>query len=177
MTYKNKQAEKIPYDKDASQTPKYIYDWLNSIYNFDYDLCASDEHHLADRYFTKERSFLDLPPKLFFKEVETAFCNPPYSAYDEILDWVIKAAQEAKLTTVMLIPELNGEKRIEKILKGAQELIHLSPRISFIHPVTKLPMGGNNRGSMVAIFNKWGGNNYAINSFEDLNYIKQRFEK
>lgn len=177
MTYKNKQAEKVPYDKDASQTPQYIYNWLDSIYDFDYDLCASDEHHLVDQYFTKERSFLDLPPKLFFKPCETAFCNPPYSGYDDILDWVIKAAQEAKLTTVMLIPELNGEKRVKTILDNAQELIHLSPRISFIHPDTKKSMTGNNRGSMVAIFNKWSGQGYANNTFEDLNYIKQRFEK
>lgn len=53
MTYKNKQAEKVPYDKDASQTPQYIFDWLDSIYDFDYDLCASDEHNMAARYFTK----------------------------------------------------------------------------------------------------------------------------
>lgn len=159
------------YDKDSLRTPKYLFDYLDSIYKFNTDLCASDEYHLKDQYYTKERSHLDLDPILFFNEKDICFCNPPYSNIDPHIEWAIKAADNwARI--VFLIPELNGEKRTKLILDNAIRIIHLSPRVGFIHPVTGKECKGNNRGSMVVEFGKRFKHRTCIHGFLDLNRIK-----
>lgn len=156
------------FDKDSLQTPRYIFDWLDSIYNFDLDLCASDNHHFCDRYFTK-----DNPARA--EAWKTAFCNPPYSNIDPFLDIAIQSRDKFKSTTVFLIPELNGEKRTELLMKEAARIIHLSPRISFIRPDNGEEYKGNNRGSIVVEFSPKCFNEPAIHSFQCLKDIKNNF--
>ena len=39
---------------DDWATPQYVFDWLNNIFNFELDPCASKENHKCDKYYTKE---------------------------------------------------------------------------------------------------------------------------
>ena len=39
---------------DDWATPQYVFDWLNNIFNFELDPCASEENHKCNKYFTKE---------------------------------------------------------------------------------------------------------------------------
>tara|TARA_R110002153_G_C12970739_1_gene461220 strand:- start:33 stop:524 length:492 start_codon:yes stop_codon:yes gene_type:complete len=41
------------------RTPKDIWEDLNTEFNFTCDMCASDENHLVDKYYTAENSALD----------------------------------------------------------------------------------------------------------------------
>lgn len=149
------------FNKDSLQTPRYIFNWLNSIYIFDVDLCASDEHHYCDRYFTKENPATA-------KAWSSAFCNPPYSNIDPFLDIAIEARNEFKSRTVFLIPELNGEKRTGLIMRETTKIIHLAPRISFIRPDNGEEYKGNNRGSIVVEFSPKHFNEPTQHLFQDL---------
>ena len=133
------------FDKDALQTPKYIFDWLNDEYQFDIDLCASDQHHLCDNYLTKDNNALWVD---WSKGYRVGFCNPPYSNIDPFLEQAIKQAQKG-FRTVFLIPDFNGERRFKAISEEAVNVIHIVGRISFIRPDNGLEYIGNNRGSAV----------------------------
>ena len=69
------------------RNPPDLFEKLNEIYNFDCDVCASDENHLCDKYFTKERSALD-PGAVWG---ERCFMNPPYG---KELKHFVKAARD-----------------------------------------------------------------------------------
>ena len=107
------------YDKDSLRTPQYIMDWLAKRYTFDIDLAASHNNGWCDTYFTKEDDALS---KNWIKYGKIGFCNPPYSKakgmkIGNVDLFVNKAIEQTKLgfTTVMLIPELNGEARTKNI--------------------------------------------------------------
>lgn len=165
------------FDKDSLQTPRYIFDWLDSYYDFDTDLCASDDHHYCDNYYTKENSCLDADGFLW----GNCFINPPYSKTKKIsissfIDMAIDYTPAGK-KFVFLIPELNGEERTRLIIKNASKIIHLSPRVSFIRPDNGLEYKGNNRGSIVVEFSKKLINTPAQHYFADLKQIKKEFEE
>ena len=51
------------------RTPPDIWDQLKNEFNFTCDMCASDENHLVDKYYTKENSSLpNLKPLLGFSK-------------------------------------------------------------------------------------------------------------
>lgn len=138
------------FDKDSLQTPRFIYDWLHAKYNFNVDLCASDDHHYCDKYYTKENSCLI---NIWDAGANVGFCNPPYSNIDPFIHCAIAYARYG-FTTVMLIPDFNGEERFDRISKCATVIIHLIGRVSFIRPDTGKSYNGNSRGSCVVEFSK-----------------------
>jgi phage N-6-adenine-methyltransferase len=162
------------FNKDALQTPKWLFDWLDETFFFDCDLCASDDHHFVDNYYTKDRSCLE------GAEYLRGFCNPPYSNIQPFLDLAIQGIELGR-TTVLLIPELNGEKRTKDIMRYASEIVHFSQRVSFIRPDNGQPYKGNNRGSIVAVFQKRQmiGNQHftAKHSLINLDAVQRRYGK
>lgn len=87
------------------RTPRALYDLLNEEFEFTTDAAANDDNHLADHYFTPERSaFTESWAGL------RVFCNPPYGRV--ITDWIQKGYQEGfgyieglcAEVVVMLIP-------------------------------------------------------------------------
>lgn len=79
-------------------TPLWLFDLLDSEFNFDLDPCATDENTLCDNWYTEEQNGLIQPWR------GNAFVNFPYS--DAAL-WVKKAYEEAKsgnCTAVLLMP-------------------------------------------------------------------------
>ena len=143
------------YDKDSLQTPPWLFKLAESLLpdgeKFDIDLAASHDHHLVGTYITKEENSLEVYWKLGSNDY--GFCNPPYSR--GMIDLFVKKAIEEVLfdfTTIMVIPELNGERRTKDILENASRIIHFDKRINFIHPITGKPTTGNNRGTILVEF-------------------------
>ncbi len=66
-------------------TPQYFFDYLDEIFNFTLDVCASDHNHKCEHFFYKERDGLSEP-----WEKERVWMNPPYGR--GMWDWVKKAA-------------------------------------------------------------------------------------
>ncbi|HDL3275062.1 adenine methyltransferase, partial [Mannheimia haemolytica] len=80
------------------------------------------------------------------------FVNPPYS---NPLPFVQRAAELKKAghIVVMLLPADKSTRWYQVIQENASEVIDIiGGRINFINPLTGEEVKGNNKGSMVAVF-------------------------
>lgn len=108
-------------------TPTFLFQWLNGIYRFDLDACASHNNFKCERYFTEEEDGLKRDWSYY---ADSVFMNPPYGNSEHpckpgckkkkclkrgyhidryipgIEDWVRKAHQESLMgiDVVCLIP-------------------------------------------------------------------------
>ncbi|MEH8029355.1 DNA N-6-adenine-methyltransferase [Gallibacterium anatis] len=149
----------MEFDKDCYRTPKYVFNWLNSRFKFDIDGCATEENNLSYHYIGKDgivEDFLTFDPLDLIAELEfsnfTIFVNPPYS---NPLPFVKRAAELKKwgFLVVMLLPADKSTKWYQVIQQNATEVIDIvGGRISFLHPLTGEEVKGNNKGSMIAVF-------------------------
>jgi len=78
-------------DSDEYQTPQYLYDFLNDIFNFTLDPCASQQIERQKRINTKVKYTID-DNGLFKSWINySTFINPPYS---QIKKWIQKSIDE-----------------------------------------------------------------------------------
>lgn len=77
-------------------TPKKLFNFLDSTYNFTLDPAATKENALCKKYYTKEQDGL-----LQSWKNEIVFCNPPYGR--EISQWVEKAHNESQHAKIVLL--------------------------------------------------------------------------
>ena len=82
------------------ETPKYIFDFYNKIYNFNLDAAATKDNALCKNYFTKEDNSLNLD----WSKFKFIWCNPPYGR--EIGKFIKKGYEESlkDCIVVFLIP-------------------------------------------------------------------------
>ncbi|WP_042907024.1 phage N-6-adenine-methyltransferase [Gallibacterium anatis] len=149
----------MEFDKDCYRTPKYVFNWLNSRFKFDIDGCATEENNLSYHYIGKDgivEDFLTFDPLDLIAELEfsnfTIFVNPPYS---NPLPFVKRAAElkAQGFLVVMLLPADKSTAWYQVIQESATEVIDIvGGRISFLHPLTGEEVKGNNKGSMIAVF-------------------------
>ena len=88
------------HKKNDWETPQWLYEYLNKIYNFTLDPCATIESAKCSTFFTKEDNGLNQS-----WANHTVFMNPPYGK--EIGNWIKKAYNEHilhNITIVCLIP-------------------------------------------------------------------------
>ena len=138
-------------NKDNWSTPIEIFNTLNLGFDFDCDVAADDKNHKVDLcYFTEEDNALEQ------EWMDCNWCNPPYS---DIQPWVNKAAEESNKgrTTVMLIPSDTSTDWFNTCWDTASDIWFVHGRISFISSLTGKPVSGNNKGSMVVV---WDGEEY-----------------
>ena len=65
---------------DTWATPKPVFEYYNSRYDFACDVAASDENHLCDKYITEDEDCLSSNWNGFGLESgDYVWCNPPYS--------------------------------------------------------------------------------------------------
>ena len=84
---------------DKWSTPQDFFDKLNDEFHFTLDVCADENNHKCEHYYTKEIDGLSRP------WVGTVWCNPPYGR--KIGEWVRRAylsSQIGSATVVMLLP-------------------------------------------------------------------------
>jgi len=165
------------YDKDSLQTPPYLFKFAESLLpndrKFNIDLAASHDHHLCPTYITKKDNALNYNWSL---NGAYGFCNPPYSR--GMIDlFVLKAIKESRqgFTTIMVIPELNGEARTMNILGEADKIIHFNRRVMFINPMTGEALKNNNRGTIVVEFSGIRTSGDAIHECYNLKKIRRLF--
>ena len=146
-----------PAIRDLFQTPKYVFNWYNKQYKFNCDVAASDHNHLVPVYLTEDDDALTADWGT------TNWCNPPYS---NIRPWVDKAIAEARKgnTTVMLVPADTSVAWFREAYNNCSACEFISGRISFINADTGKPQSGNNKGSVVFVFD-------AIEGYEPVKLI------
>ena len=84
---------------DNWSTPQDFFDKLNDEFHFTLDVCADENNHKCEHYYTKEIDGLSHP------WIGTIWCNPPYGR--KIGEWVRRgyiSAQIGSATVVMLLP-------------------------------------------------------------------------
>lgn len=136
--------------RDLWQTPGFVFDYYDSRFEFDVDLAASESNALTGKFYTSEDSAFD--ETNFGKHCGAFWCNPPYS---DILPWVglcIKASQQSGRTSVLLIPADTSVKWFKKAYENCTECHFISGRLAFINSETQKPVSGNNKGSVVFVF-------------------------
>jgi len=81
------------------ETPQELFDHLNSFFNFDIDVCATEGNAKCKKFWTEDDD-------AFTKDwVGTCWMNPPYGR--GVYDWIEKAYNESKKhnsTIVCLLP-------------------------------------------------------------------------
>lgn len=159
----------MEFDKDAYRTPIYLYNWLHHRFKFDIDGCADEKNYLGNFYIGKggiAEDFLTFDVMGIICELaHSEFCffvNPPYS---NPLPFVKRAAElkAQGFLVVMLLPADKSTAWYKVIEEKATEVIDITGyydekgrwkngRISFLHPTENVEVKGNNKGSMVAVF-------------------------
>ena len=110
---------------DEWSTPQDLFDWLNFMFQFTLDPCATPENAKVKKYFTKPDNGL---VKSWSRE--RVFCNPPYS---EVELWAQKAATEADTAgalVALLVPARTDTKWFQKYCIG-RAIIFLKGRLKF----------------------------------------------
>ena len=138
--------------RDLWQTPKPIFDYYDRRFKFDMDVAASwsnafiPHNHLGEQY---SGLFLDALTESEWGRFN--WCNPPYS---DITPWVEKAIEEKNkgCLTVMLIPADTSVKWFRLAYENCTECHFISGRLAFINAETQKPVSGNNKGSVVFVF-------------------------
>ena len=133
--------------RDLWQTPDFVFEYYDNRFNFQFDVAASQENSLCENFYSEKHNALsdncswDGPN----------WCNPPYS---DIMPWVEKAIEQMDrgCLTVMLIPADTSVKWFKKAFDNCSECHFISGRLAFINAETQKPVSGNNKGSVVFIF-------------------------
>ena len=148
MSYTNTKTPKS--ERDEARTPLWLFRWLDSRFGFSVDLAASADNTLCEAFYSKKESALMAPWGDAWPESEAGFLNPPYS---KLGPWLIKAAQEAAkgFTTVMVIPQPNGEAHTRILFDNATDIFDIVGRVNFLRP-DGTEMKGNNRGTCIVVF-------------------------
>lgn len=119
---------------DEWSTPQYLFDALNTEFNFDVDVCASCENAKCKKYFTKEQN------SLLLEWQGTCFMNPPYGR--TIGKWVKKAYEQAKknkLIVCCLLPARTDTKWWHEYCMQAKEIRFIKGRLKFGQALNSAP--------------------------------------
>jgi len=158
-------------NSDEHQTPQWLFDYFDKIFNFDLDVCASKENTKCERFFDRENSALtnDFEPSTFF------WMNPPYSAPEQkckpvcakktcekrghhldsykpgCIDFV-KYAYEQYIPGVMLLKNDPTTNLFSSYVWRAEHVIFLRKRVKYELPEKKQTSAPHS--SVVAIFRR-----------------------
>ncbi|WAX23114.1 DNA N-6-adenine-methyltransferase [Vibrio phage 13VT501A] len=143
--------------KDLWQTPKFVFDYYDRRFGFTCDFAASHKNALCEHYFSEpvngEGGALGASKDdVCFDGSGAVWCNPPYS---DIMPWVkecYRLSHETGKVFVMLIPADTSVKWFKLAFENCTECHFISGRLSFINAETRKPVSGNNKGSVVFIF-------------------------
>ncbi|TQV76643.1 hypothetical protein FLL45_01405 [Aliikangiella marina] len=116
--------------RDCWRTPKWMFNWLNSMYDFDVDLAADEENSFCKDFLSTEQDSLSVE---WSKYWDVGFLNPPYSAPTPWIKQIIKE-QNHGFTTVLVMPTLNGDIYNSPILRRASSITFIIGRIAFLAP-------------------------------------------
>lgn len=127
--------------RDDWGTPDDLFFMLDKEYGFEIDVCANEENHKCDVFYTKEDDGLS-------KEWQgVCWCNPPYGR--QISKWVKKAYESDSATVVMLLPARTDTSWFHNYVLPYAEIKFIRGRIQFDGAKYNAPFP-----SMIAVFSE-----------------------
>lgn len=139
--------------RDDYQTPKYIFEQLNDIFNFTTDASCTSENKLCPQGFCIDQGFDGLKVSWSYHRI---FCNPPFSNKELWLEKAHKEVTEGKCPVCIMILPLNAmsTQAVHKYIMNSYHYEILEQRISFIKPDDGQPDPNNNIGTAIIFFMK-----------------------
>lgn len=140
------------------ETPKWLFDKLNSEYQFTLDAAATQFNAKCDTYCTKEGTYYglqkisDLDGLDFPWNDYRVFLNPPWGR--EIVPFVRKCSLSANLV-VAILPSRTDTKWFHNYVLPFAKIEWLKGRVNYINPETELPAEAPPVGTFIA---KYGVN-------------------
>lgn len=136
--------------KDEWETPQYLFNELNSEFDFTLDVCATIKNTKCENFFSKKDDALN---QSWFGR---CFMNPPYSR-GNIDKFVRKAYEETVLVNCELVvgvlPTRTSTKYFHEYIYGKTEIRFLKGRIKFC--VNNIQSKGSPReDTMIVIWRK-----------------------
>jgi phage N-6-adenine-methyltransferase len=132
--------------RDLWQTPKAFFNFYDNKFNFTTDVASS----IRNRFCADHRS--ERFDGLLTGWGDRNWCNPPFS---NATPWVKKAIEQMGKgrLTVMLLPADTSVKWFKLAFESCSECHFISGRLAFVNSATGKPVSGNNKGSVVFVFN------------------------
>lgn len=129
---------------DLWATPIQTFQQLNKAFNFNLDVCASDDNAKCENYFTKEMDGLQQ------EWIGSCFMNPPYGK--TIGDWIYKAYMESLKGSIVvcLIPARTDTKYFQDYCMLASDIYFVRGRLKFGDSNNSAPFP-----SCIVVFNKY----------------------
>lgn len=138
--------------RDNWRTPKRIFDYWHSRFNFDLDAAADVNNALCQNFFTEQNSAL----KADWPHDSTVWCNPPYS-----ISWAFAlAALRHRFTCkniVLLVPSATDTMYWRSVAREADEIWISAGRIGFVDPDSGETKNGNPIGSTIFVLSPRAG--------------------
>jgi phage N-6-adenine-methyltransferase len=136
------------------ETPPDFWQALNSVFDFEIDVCASEHNSKCPRLISSAvDSLRDDVPWCGFG-ANRAWCNPGFS---DVLPWHQKAFSEAQDSAAALVVVIGipgaSQAWYEYAQQHADEIVDLSPRVHFLAP-WPLKQSSNNRESQLFIYRR-----------------------
>ena len=147
-----------PEEKQLRQeweTPPDFWEWLDELFKFNLDACASSDNAKSMNFITEEmdalsnRLWCDCLGGLI-REKFTAYCNPGFSGLDKWIDRAVQASEIENLNTCILSHAATGSRWFTDRKHLMSEVWLLSPRIQFIAP-KGIKQTSNSRDSMLML--------------------------
>jgi site-specific DNA-methyltransferase (adenine-specific) len=119
-------------------TPRPLFDKLNKEFNFEWDLAATKENALCNKFYSKENDGLKQ------KWSGNCWCNPPYGDRNsKMVDWIKKSYNDTQsnlnLTVVMLIPNRSNTNWFVNYIAKSHEVRFITGRPRFGNTIHGLP--------------------------------------
>ena len=123
-----KNAALFTSDKQDWETPDYLFDFFNNIYNFTIDVCADDQNHKCAKYYTIQTNGL---AQDWSKDI--CWMNPPYEK-SQLKQWIKKAHEESLKGSVVvcLIPARTDTEYFWNHCRHAAKIFFLKGRLKFL---------------------------------------------
>lgn len=117
------------------ETPNWLFEQWDSIFNFHLDVCATDQNHKnTDTYFTIKDNALERDWHLNHPYYKTrCWMNPPYGR-GEVEKWVRKAHEESKKSCLIvgLLPVSTSSNWWQKYVLQSDLIYYLPKRVRFV---------------------------------------------
>jgi len=142
--------------KQQWETPDELFDFLNRIYNFDWDLAGDSKNTKCKKFYSKEEDALSKKWK------GVCWLNPPYGEKkSKLSDWIKKSfdeSNEGNCKVVMLIPARTNTNWWHDYCMKSEEVLFIKGRPKFKGCVHGLPQPlalvvfGKNKNTKFATF-------------------------
>ena len=134
---------------DEFETPDYIFEQLDRIFNFQTDLACNENNSKCPSFFPNALSDAAI-------WVGRCFCNPPFSKKVDFIKKADEQVREGLCSICVMILPLNcmDTKVWHEVIEGRYHYEILKGRIAFIDPLTHMAKKGNNSGTVIVYFKK-----------------------